>query len=198
MHAMLGHKKAGAAKLFCRAIHKSLENHPGEAEALLEAYGINPELPDEAAFHAITLFATDIQFHSAILEFTRGWPREAFVFHFNEPNPWEGPSKGVAAHVLDVAFLFQNFNEFLPVEQRKIAETFASHTIDFICGKAPFPPYDPTSGGAMVYGPPAKGAEFIKSSEPKCLGRSDKLLRIAGRIGYETILQAWLSFMSGT
>ena len=197
MHAMLAHRKAGAAKSFCDTIQKALSDRPGEAQTLLDAYGIKPDLPDDAAFHAITLFATDIQFHAPTNEFAKLWPRNAYVFHFNSPNPWEGPSKGVAAHVLDVAFLFQNYNEFLSEEQRKIAEAFASQAIDFINGKAPFPAYDNEKGGAMVLGPPANGTEFVQTKDPEGLGRRKNLLPMAGRMGYDPILQAWLSFMSG-
>ena len=194
---MLGHKKSGAGKSFCSAIRKSLSDCPSEAEALLAAYGVSPETPDDPAFHAITLFGTDISFHAPTMEFAKGWPSEAYVFHFNSPNPWEGPSKGIAGHVLDVAFLFQNYNEFLSAEQKNIAESFANQVIEFVNGQAPFPPYDPDKGGAMILGPPATGAEFKQSSDSESLGRRATLFPIASRVGYDRLIQAWLGFMSG-
>ena len=194
---MLGHKKSGAGKSFCSAIRKALSEYPSEAEDLLAAYEITAELPDDPAFHAITLFGTDITFHAPTMAFAKGWPSEAYVFHFNSPNPWEGPSKGVAGHVLDVAFLFQNYNEFLSSEQKNIAKSFAGQVIDFAAGQAPFPPYDPDDVGAMVLGPPVTGAEFKQTSDLESLGRRATLLPIASRVGYDRLIQAWLGFMSG-
>ena len=193
---MIGHKKSGAGKSFCNAIHKSLSDCPSEAETLLAAYGLTSETPDDAAFHAITLFGTDISFHAPTIEFAKGWPSEAYIFHFNSPNPWEGPSKGVAGHVLDVAFLFQNYNEFLSAEQKNIAESFASLVIDFVTGQSPFPPYNPDNPGAMILGPPATGVEFKQSSDLEGRGRRATLLPIASRVGYDRLIQAWLGFMS--
>ena len=193
---MIGHKKAGAGKSFCSALRKSLSDHPSEADTLLAAYGITPELPDDVAFQAITLFATDISFHAPTMQFAEGWPSKVYVFHFNSPNPWEGPSKGVAGHVLDVAFLFQNYNKFLPAEQKNVAESFASQVVDFVNGRAPFPQYDPENGGAMVLGPPAKGIEFVRSKDPESMGRRKTLLPVASWIGFDRLIQAWLAFMS--
>ena len=128
----------------------------------------------------------------------KGWPKDAYVFHFNSPNPWEGPSNGVAGHVLDLAFLLQNFNDFLSVDQKNVAETFASQVIDFISGRAPFPAYDAAKGGVMVYGPPAEGAGFMQTNDPVKLGRRNSLEPIASRVKFDRLVHAWLSFMSGS
>lgn len=194
---MLAHKKRGATKAFCDTIRKSLSDHPAEADALLAAYNITPELPDDVGFQAITLFGTDITFHVPTIEITKGWPTETYLFHFNSPNPWEGPSKGIAGHTLDVAFLFQNYNEFLPNEQKVIAETFAKQVIDFVNGRAPFPAYKSGAGGAMVFGPPAEGAEFVQTEDPAKLGRRKSLVPIASKIGYDPLARAWVGFMIG-
>ena len=57
---MLAHKRSGAAKTFCSAVRKSLSDYPDDAEALLAAYGVTTDMPDDPAFQALTLFGNDV------------------------------------------------------------------------------------------------------------------------------------------
>ena len=65
-HVMLAHKKSGAAKTFCSAIRKSLSDFPEEAETLLAAYGITTDMPDDAAFQALTMFGNDVGYSTSM------------------------------------------------------------------------------------------------------------------------------------
>ncbi|KAK5239916.1 hypothetical protein LTR40_014164, partial [Exophiala xenobiotica] len=73
----------------------------------------------------------------------------ALLYHFNEPNPWDGPFKGESSHILDVAFLLQNFVEHLGAEQQKPSKKFGSDFIDFVNGEKPFDICDGTGGDAQ-------------------------------------------------
>ena len=194
---MLAHKKQNAAKTFCTCTQNTLKDST-HADALLSAYGITPNLSDEEGFQKVLLFGTDILFQAPTLEVAKGWPKEAYVFHFNSPNPWEGPMKGVANHILDIAFLFQNYNGFLPQEQKSVAEKFGQHLIEFVNGRQPWPAYSQEQGGAMVYGPPTKGAEFISGKQRERYGRRDNLEGIKAKIGCEPLKQVWQSFMAAS
>ncbi|KAI9159180.1 hypothetical protein HJFPF1_07188 [Paramyrothecium foliicola] len=97
-------------------------------------------------------FWGDLHFFTPVIQIAKAWPGTAYVHHFNEPNPWSGSSKGKASHLLDVAFLFQNFNEFLSGSQVKTAKQQATDLLTFVWGGVPFPVYAGSRGGARVYG----------------------------------------------
>src|SRR5882724_11559116 len=98
---------------FIASVTKHLAPHPGVADALLASYGITASMAHDDALQAILNFITDIGFLAPTLTYARGWPGKSYVYCFNERNPWEGRFKGHASHILDVAFLFQNFNDAL-------------------------------------------------------------------------------------
>jgi hypothetical protein len=84
-------------------------------QQLLEGYNflnISTNSPTEAV-DKVLQFANDIGFYTPLVSIASGWPKKAYVIHFKEPNPWPGRYHGVATHILDAAFLFQNYNEFL-------------------------------------------------------------------------------------
>lgn len=64
-----------------------------QAAKILSAYGITPNTPDTPALRAILRFATDIGFLAPTISLANGWSGAAYVYHFNEPNPWDGPWK---------------------------------------------------------------------------------------------------------
>lgn len=193
-HAILPpNLKSGAGKSFCESVRQSLRGHPSEADALLKVYNVTPELADNEAFSAIAHFGTDICFHAATTQLARGYSGKAFVYHFNMPNPWEGPWKGVPGHIFDVAVLFMNYHDRLSAEDRDISEKYATHVIEFIAGIEPYPRFS-SDGGAMVYGPPGKGADFITGNDLNKLGRRADLVPIAEQVGYDALFQAWMAF----
>lgn len=196
---MLGPAQAGISKRFVNSVSHTLQDHPSEAAQISKVYEISPDTADDVGLIRILRFATDIGFYAPAMAFAEGWPegKSAYLYHFNAPNPWDGPWKGEANHILDVAFLFQNYNEYLSAEQTAIAESFAEHFLSFINGKPPFPDFSAEKGGAMVYGPPASGAAFMESSAPEQVGRSGTISDIAQRIGFDLLATVWNNFMMG-
>jgi hypothetical protein len=77
----------------------------------------------------------------------RSWPTRIFgretplSTFFKEPNTWEGPWRGFATHILDIAYLFQNINDHLTGAQRNVAIQFATDVITFANENALFPPF---------------------------------------------------------
>jgi len=83
---MLGPRIAGIAKTFCNIVHKT----PGDVGGkILQAYDINPSLSDKEGLYRILKFSTDINFFAPAIAIAKGWPGKAYVYHFNEPNPWD-------------------------------------------------------------------------------------------------------------
>jgi len=125
-----------------------------------------------------------------------GGTQNAYVYRFNEPNPWDGPWKGHANHILDVAFLFQNFNGYLSGEQKSTAEAFAEDVFDFCYGKPGWNAWESGKKAARVYGPNGK-IEALED-EPEKVGRRKALFELAGMIGtdgLDALADAFNSFL---
>jgi carboxylesterase type B len=192
---MLGPRVTGIIKTFCDSINKTLG---GNGKKVLEAYEITPDLSDKEGLYKILKFATDISFFAPVIALAQGWPGKAYVYHFNERNPWEGEWKGEAGHVLDVAYLFQNFNEFLDEAQRQVAVQFASDFIKFVNEKTEWPTFG-TKKGAQVYGPSGKGftSEYIEGVTAENSGRRTTIYDLAKHIGLDALAGAWSAFFTG-
>lgn len=192
---MLGPRTAGVAKTFCDSIHKTLGD---SSNKVLDAYGINPNLSDDEGLYKILKFSTDINFFAPAIAIAKGWPGKSFVYHFNEPNPWDGAWKGEAGHVLDVAYLFQNYNEFLDEAQRQVAVTFAGDFIKFMNGKSAWATFG-SKEGAQCYGPSGKGftAEFVEGVATEKSGRRNTIYELAEDFGLGSLAGAWSAFFTG-
>lgn len=94
--------------------------------------------------------------------------RDAYVYYFNEGNPWDGPWKNRASHILDLAYLFQNFREFLTPTQQAVGLAFAEDIFKFCHGISPWPVTGETTTGftARTYGPSAQDRTAGQVTEP--------------------------------
>jgi len=192
---MLGPRTAGVAKTFCDSIHKTLGDN---SKKVLEAYNINADQSDKEGLYNILKFSNDISFFAPAIAFAQGWRGKSYVYHFNEPNPWDGEWKGEAGHVLDVAYLFQNYNEFLDEAQRQVAVTFAGDFIKFVNGKWPATSFG-TKEGAQIYGPSGKGftSEFVEGIATEKTGRRYTIYELADEIGLDALAGVWSAFFTG-
>lgn len=178
---------------------KSLASHPSGAEKLRRAYHITPDLSDPVALRNILQFATDIEFYAPAIAFAEGWPGKAYLYYFNELNPWEGPWKGESTHILDVAFLFQNYSEFLGPAQKVIGIKFAEDFIKFISGKSEWAAFDDRKKGAQVYGPSRDGisSEYVEGVASERSGRKKTILELGEEFGLDELSAVWDNFMMG-
>lgn len=187
----------GIATKFIDSVNTTLAGHPDHASVLLSSYDITPSTSDDEALLSILRFATEINFYAPSLAFAKGWPQtkenKFFLYHFNEGIPWEGRFKGQAGHILDVAFLFQNYNEHLSEAQRAVARAFAEDFIEFVNGNDPWPPVEGGVMGARVYGPSSEGitAKYVASGKPEEVGRRDTVLKLGEMAGFDTILSVF-------
>lgn len=153
--------KKDCAKKFIAAVNNVLGNNSDTTRHILENYNISQDTPDEEAILSVTDFLSDIVFHAPVLAFASGWRGNAYVYHFNEGNPRDGQWKGRANHILDVAYLFQNFREYLGQEENGVSVAFAEDFFKFCLGVVEWPAVTPgeISAGfsARVYGPSHQG-----------------------------------------
>ena len=162
--------KTNTTKKFVAAVHKVLASHPEEEKRILYAYGVAEDTPDDEALSSIFTFITDVAFNAPTLSFARGWKGNAYVYYFNEGNPWEGPWKGRANHILDTLYIFQNFREFMDPGQEAVGVAFAEDFFKFCHGLAPWPAITPgqiNNGlSARVYGYSERGLSTSVVSGP--------------------------------
>ncbi|KAF1996665.1 alpha/beta-hydrolase [Amniculicola lignicola CBS 123094] len=195
-------KNPGIAAKFVTHVENALSAHPDAASWLLSSYDITPETEDEEAMIAILRFATEISFYAPALAFAKGWPNteehKFYLYHFNEGNPWEGRFKGEAGHILDVAFLFQNYNEHMSDAQKALARAYAEDFIKYVSGEDPWPPVGKTMG-ARVYGPTSDGitAKYVESGDPVEIGRNPRVLDLGEKVGFDVLLDLFGSFFQG-
>ncbi|EEA28753.1 hypothetical protein TMatcc_002895 [Talaromyces marneffei ATCC 18224] len=159
--ALLGFQAKNAAPRFISALETALSAYPVEISSqILASYNISSTTPDKEAFDRILELTDDILFYAPVLAYAAGWPEagNAYVYYFNEQNPFEGPFKGQSAHILDLAYFYQNFNDYLTPEQQEVARAFAEDLLKFVAGKAPWEPCKDMSEGfrARVFGPSGK------------------------------------------
>ncbi|GMG41798.1 unnamed protein product [Aspergillus oryzae var. brunneus] len=147
-----------------------LSSQPDVAQRILSEYGISRGMSDDEALPAVLDYINDICFFAPVLTLTRGWRGNSHVYYFNEGNPWEGPWKGRATHILDVAYLTQNFQEFMTPSQQRVATAFAEDFFKFCHGIHPWPAVTDgdiaTNFTARVYGPSSEGHDSRLVSEP--------------------------------
>lgn len=193
----------GIAAKFITSANKTLSSHPEAAKQLLSSYNITAETSDDEAMVSILRFASESSFYAASLAFAKGWPKtpenKFFLYHFNEGIPWEGRFKGEAGHILDVAFLFQNYNEHMTAEQKAVAQAYGKDFIEFVNGNDPWPPVEGDTFGARVYGPSSDGvtAKYVASGDPKEVGRQERALRLGEMAGADNILDVFQNFFRG-
>lgn len=185
---MFASKQAGCLKRFVEILN---EFAPQNASDVLKAYHISPEMNDSEAWPLILNFANDIGFHAPANAYALTWQSSAYRYRFSEPNPWDGPWKGHATHVLDIAYLFLNYTENLTKLQVDVALEFATDVIHFINGKAPFSKYE-------------QGSKFIKEyisrdeiTAAKAEQGKDVIWpAIFSRAGYDAMADVWAKFLS--
>ncbi|KAJ5382245.1 carboxylesterase [Penicillium concentricum] len=198
---LLGPPKPGVFQRFKDSIQLSLGVEG--MELIFQAYGITETASEEETFATILKFGNDINFLAPVLVYAHGWDSDAFIYFFNEPNTWDGPWKGHANHILDVAYLFQNYNEALTEGQRHTATIFGKDLIRFANGKAPWPVFNFGANelNARVYG--SKDPEKVAARVDTIPGPSDRserrqtIFQLSQSIPLTKLSDAWGSFMSG-
>lgn len=198
---MLESREGGLVTPFVTSMTKHLESYPGVAKKLLDSYGITGSMTDSEALHPILNFITDIGFLVPTLTYARGWPGTAHVYLFNEPNPWEGRFKGYTSHVLEVAFLFQNFNDALSAVQVQSAVNFAADVIKFVNGQEPWDKFSQKDYQMRVYGP-SEGADEalllqVAGKVDRRTKRRPTIFQFSPDPGYDVISTAFGMFLAG-
>lgn len=168
-----------------------LPQHHEPVQQLLESYKISSDLDNQNALLYLLQFGSDIGHHAAALALAEKVPGDVFLMQFSEPNPWDGPFKGHSTHILDVAFLLQNFNDHLDETQRASAVQFAEDVIAFAYGKKPWEPFSNTRGLSTLQG---GRREYLENGRATSK-RYQELMQVAEITSLDSLLNAWTSFL---
>ncbi|KAJ2901605.1 uncharacterized protein MKZ38_001625 [Zalerion maritima] len=187
-------QRQGIAAAFAKSLRASLASHPdpdAAAARLLQCHGITPELDDKSALLRVLQFGSGIASQAAARALASSFPGDAFLLQFSEPNPWDGPFTGHSTHILDAAFLFQNYNDHLSATQRAAAVQFAADVIAFAHGQEPWKPVRTANETAILEGGKRRQVEGPQAmTEPYRL-----LVEIGESVGLDSLLGAWLAFV---
>ncbi|KAF1950331.1 para-nitrobenzyl esterase [Byssothecium circinans] len=187
----LAERKAGIAS----TIYISLAKNMGaaSAQAVLEAYNIMSTTSDDEAMKAILELANDLAYYAPAVKFAKSFPGKSYYYHFNELNPWDGAFNGCATHLLDAAFLFQNFSDMLDGRQRKVGRDMGEAFLRFVNG---IKPWKILKGQDVYDGVKAFGVGDAKLGAS---GRRDVLFKLEqeGKIELDALSMAWDMFVAG-
>jgi len=189
------------ATTFKDSLTRSLKSAEAAAQ-VMDAYGITETLEREDAILRIMNFGNDISFFVPVLNYGHMWSGNAYLYHFNEPNTWDGPWKGHANHILDVAYVFQNYNDRLTSEQREVATQLAKDFITFANGKAPWPAFrlEDWKLHTRVYGGKARDdtnlVETVIAPSPRAQRRG-AIIDLQKSIPSDDLALAWGLFLAG-
>lgn len=191
----LQRRKAGIARSFISSINRTLQRHGLVAEEILESYGVGQSEwnNDDTVYSAILSFCGDVSFRASAIAFASGWDHGAsYLYRFNQPNPWDGPWKGLPAHITDIAFLWQNFSEYLSLPEVEVSKDFAADIIQFVYGKPPWPAFNSTEELSREY------SEYSRRGAMKPVnGSSTPADRFVQRCGPDALLDAIQAFIAG-
>jgi hypothetical protein len=188
--------KVGIASALETSLHGNLP--AAAAKAVLQAYGISSATDDNEAMELVLDLATDIVYVAPAVAYARSFSK-AYYYQFNELNPWDGPLKGYSTHMLDAAFLFQNFNEHMSSEMQEVARGLAIDFLKFANGATPWVEYMEGKEEVRVYGPSDKIAMGIENDNGWGKGRRDLLWKLSeeGKIDLDQMSVAWHMFVAG-
>jgi len=167
-------------------------NLPTELAArLLSGYGIVPHIDDADALTRILDIFSAVTFYAPAVVYSKAFEGRSYLLHFDQKNSFSGPLIGRASHILDAAYLFQNYNSYLNPDEVVVAEEFGKRVITFINGKEPWQKYDET-GRALVLGDGGvQETNFLEYN-----GRNKEIWRITDEIGGDKLSSVLFAYMA--
>lgn len=149
-----------------------------------------------AAYYSILELANDLCFYLPEEMFAQNFPGTTYVYHLNVPNPWEGPFKGQATHIFDVALFFRNFDDKLPTTSKEIGLAFGDSIVKFVGGQTPWQAKSNGNQVAMVFGLNA-GIGELRKNVPEAVGRRNIIFKYKETIGLDLLLEGFVAFLGG-
>lgn len=181
---------------------------PGTAANITTTYGLDASSTamanTQASIERVLNFGNDVCFAFAARKFADAWSLaglDAFLYRFNCPNPWDGAWKDHATHILDLAFLLRNYDQYLSKGQQQASGRFAGDVISFVQGGEPWVAYrNGAQEGSMVYNAPVEGeldrSEYVECETPQRTGRRILMHKMEAPGVLDKLMDGWQMFMA--
>jgi hypothetical protein len=162
---------------FHQLVHSAFTT-PADATAFLQHFHFtpSPELPYEAYRDALRLFLSVTIFQFPNLGIAESFApssssyRAAYLYHFEEPSPYPGPTFGIPYHGQCALFMYQNECATYPAPARKVAEEVGRIWTAFAHGRKPWQSFE-KGGRFMRFGPKGEcGMEDFDSDSTRDYG----------------------------
>ena len=125
---------------FRERVHRSLP--APAADEFLETFGFKEGIQGEEFYDAYREFLSILMFQFPSMAVAKTYPGDTFYYHQDEPSPYEGITKGHAAHALCSMFLFLNGCDSYPERTRQVSEYLAKSWTAFAHGVDPWPSFN--------------------------------------------------------
>ncbi|KAL3494854.1 Alpha/Beta hydrolase protein [Aspergillus germanicus] len=142
-------------------------------------------------------FINDVVALAPVVHFAQSWPGPVHAYYFNEGNPWDGPYKGQASHLLHQAFLLQNYRELLDDGQQAVAAVFAEDVFRFCHGIRPWPVVTAIGFPVRTYGPSSSTqvpARVAASHDEATTMRRETVFEYSDRLSLDGMLRVVAKF----
>ena len=162
-------------------------------------YKITRDTPDSEALNSILQFFTDIGFYAPALKLAASWPGPSYVGHFNERNPFDGPYKGRANHLLDTAYMWGNYNPKYSKRNWATGRAMAEDLVSFYNEKDDLPVFNTEIGKHLVkiYGPSEEDiTSKVEPLDSEAAGRNYGIFDLAQEVGgLDELLNTMYAFL---
>jgi carboxylesterase type B len=139
-------------KLF-QQIVRSAFAEASDADKFCQYFGFaSDEQPFEAFRDAIRFFLSTVIFHFPNLRIAETFSGKTYLYHFEEPSPYPGPTNGIPVHGLCAVFMYGNDKGAWPESAHRTSAEMANLWTAFAHGKEPWGAYD-ASKHFMRFGP---------------------------------------------
>jgi carboxylesterase type B len=114
-----------------------------DADLFCKYFGFTPseEQPFEAYRDAFRLFLTVVIFHFPSLRLAETFGQKAYLYHFEEPSPYDGPTFGLPVHGQCAVFVYNNDRKFWPESAQRVSLEMMKKWTGFAYGETPWEVY---------------------------------------------------------
>jgi carboxylesterase type B len=139
-------------KLFNQIISTAFVE-PSDAAAFCKHFGFTAEeQPFEKFRDAVRFFLSTVMFHFPNMRITETFGGKAYLYHFEEPSPYPGPTNGLPVHGQCAVYMFGNDKGAWPESAHRTSQTMATLWAGFAHRKEPWETFE-SSKQFMRFGP---------------------------------------------
>ncbi|PMD47800.1 alpha/beta-hydrolase [Hyaloscypha variabilis F] len=108
---------------------------PSTSSSFLDAFNFTPDMNKTAYRDAMRCFLSVGMFQYPNILVANSFPGKVYVYHFDEPSPYPGPTFGLPYHGQCALFVYQNGNKEYPAEAKSTSERMGRVWTAFAAGK---------------------------------------------------------------